>query len=326
MIQLARSTFLSILRTRIFWVMLGFSVVLISVIGYFSTRAFITGAAFIQEGIDEPMDEEEAADFILGRKGPSRKEVADLNMEFDDWGCGPAGPTFQDAFSTPLVAGMQYFGFIFIAFLSNIAAVFLMMGLLPRELERRSIYTLIAKPLSRTDIYLGKLFGGWASIFLFNFVLGFMYMLFMYFAGAPLSLKFLMVAVVSSLSPMMFGMLALVLGTFLRTTAVGFFTVVLLFFGSDIGNLFIYGIGVELLGWETITNFILTYLPPLPKIMVLVGAYIEYTLFEGLSEMFHEMDALKVYSKWWLNALWVGGYFIGMIFIGWVIFRRKEFN
>ncbi len=306
--------------------MLIFSVLLIAIIGFFSTRAFIAGATFMNEHGQDYHDEQDAHDLFWGKEGPTRKEVGDLNMQFTDAGCGPGGPEFGDAFNTPLVAGMHYFGFITITFLTNIAAIFLMMGLLPRELERRSIYILIAKPLSRTDIYLGKLFGGWASIFLFNFVLGFTYMVLMYAAGAPLTPKFLMVTIVSSLSPLLFGTLTLVLGTFLRTTAVGFFTIVLLFFSSDIGNMIVYGIGVQLLGWDTVTNFILTYLPPLPKVMVLVGAYIEYTLFEGLTQMFNEMDALKVYNTWWLNAIWVAGYFAVLIIVGWLVFRQKEFN
>ena len=329
MIVMAWHTFTSILRTRIFWFMLIFSIVLISVIGYFLTSEMIKGGAYEMGGFESGDHHRGRAFGNMGYGGdkPSREEVDKMEIPIGDLGCdGGMGAGMGNAFNTPLIAAVQYFGFIGMAFFSNLAAVFLMMGLMPGELERRSIYTLLSKPLTRTDVFFGKLFGGWGSVIVFNFALGLMFTIFMYLAGAPFKPKFLLVALLSSLSPMLFGTIGLVLGTFLRATAVGFFTMVLLFFSSDPGGIAIYGVGHELLKWEKLTDFVLKYLPPLAKIKVLVGAFINYNLFTGLTDLFESMDIVKVYSKWWLNALFVAAYFIVLIAAGWSIFRKKEFN
>jgi len=338
MIVMARHTFSSILRTRIFWVILIFSIVLISVIGFFSTVAIImsgfpgnaTDQTTNMDRFDRRHHHEEEYDFwgfLTGENRPSRKEVDKMEIPIMDYGCNPEmGGGMGNMFNTPLVAAVQYFGFIGMAFFSNLAAIFIMMGLMPSELERRSIYTLLSKPLTRSDVYFGKLFGGWGAVIVFNFTLGLMLAIFMYLAGTPFKPKFLLVALVSSLSPMMFGTIALVLGTFLRTIAVGFFTMVALFFSADAGSAIVYAIGNSLLHWDKLTDFILKYLPPLTKIKVLVGGFISYNLFKGLTDLFQTMDVYKVYNKWWLNALFVAAYFIVLIFAGWGIFRKKEFN
>ena len=331
------------MRTRIFWVMLIFSILLISVVGYFATSAMImtTSLGMNTGNPDNTNDrnswerrqhhhDEDVADFVFGRNGqkkPTREEVDKMEIPIGDLGCsGEMGGGMGNIFNTPLVAAVQYFGFIGMALFSNLAAIFLMMGLLPGELERRSIYTLLSKPLSRSDVFFGKLFGGWSAIIVFNFALGLMLTVFMFLAGTPFKPKFLLVALISSLSPMMFGTIALVLGTFLRTTAVSFFTIVLLFFSADVGSMTIYGVGHELLKWETLTDILLKYLPPLAKIKLLVGAFINYNLFTGLTDLFQTMNVYKIYNKWWLNALFVAAYFLVLIVAGWGIFRKKEFN
>jgi len=328
MIMMSRHTFASILRTRIFWVMLIFSIVLISVIGYFLTSEMIKGAAYGGLGFEGGRHHHErgVGNYEYSGNKPSREEVDKMEMPIGDLGCDPEMGGAGKMFNTPFVAAIQYFGFIGMAFFSNLAAIFIMMGLLPGELERRSIYTLLSKPLSRSDVFFGKLFGGWGAVIVFNFALGLMLTIFMFLAGAPFKPKFLLVALVSTLSPMLFGTIALVLGTFLRATAVGFFTFILLVFSADWGSMAIYVVGHELLKWENLTDFILKYLPPLAKIKVLVGAFINYNLFTNLTDLFQSMDIYKVYTKWWLNALFVAAYFLVLIVAGWGIFRRKEFN
>ena len=123
-----------------------------------------------------------------------------------------------------------------------------------------------------------------------------------------------------------FGAIAMVLGTFLGTIAVCFFTVILLWFSTDFGNLMIYGFGIQLLHWDSITNFILTYLPPLAKIKALITNYIDYNMFQQILEFGENAGSSKVYTKWYLNALFIAGYFVALILAGWGVFRSKEFN
>lgn len=301
---MTRHTFISILKTKIFWVMLLFAILIISLVGYFSVRVAIQ-ESFISDRMHDSsrMDAEEV----------------DMDLELEECGC------MRD-YSTNLISGMQYFGFMMIAFFSSLASIFLMMGLIPNEVSRRSIFNLIAKPLSRTDIFLGKLFGGWAAVFMFNFVLGMMFTIFVFLAGAPFMWKFLIISLIAGLVPILYGSIAFVLGTLFRSTAVGFFSIVTLFMSSDLGNIIIYGVLTQWLKWENLADFILAYLPPLPKIEVLVYSFIDYSLFEYFYDVFEEMGSIKVYGEWWQNALFVGAYLAAIILIGLGIFRRKEFN
>ena len=323
---MARHTLRSLLRTRIFWGILIFAVLASSTMGYFVPRAMIMRTAFGEGMHDELEDAEDVGKYLFGKKGPSRKEVENMDIPFGEMGgCGPSGMPGSSLFSTPLVAAIHYFGFLMMAFFSNIASIFLMMGLLPNELDKRSIYTLISKPLSRTDIFFGKLFGGWAALFMFNFILGFIIAIFFYLAGAPFKAKFLLVCIISGISPMMFGTLVFVLGTLFRNIGVGFIAIVALFFSTTAGNAIIFGIG-ELLKWDDLTNFVLTYLPPLAKIKVLVTAFIDFNLFEMIIGLMMDAGFSKVYEEWWQNALFVAAYFAALILIGWGVFRQKEFN
>ena len=46
-----------------------------------------------------------------------------------------------------------------ISLFGHFIAIFIGIGLVSKEVERRSIYALLAKPMSRTELLLGKFFG-----------------------------------------------------------------------------------------------------------------------------------------------------------------------
>jgi hypothetical protein len=50
-------------------------------------------------------------------------------------------------------------GFAAIDFFGTLIAIFIGVGLVSKEIERRSLYPLLAKPLTRDELYLGKFFG-----------------------------------------------------------------------------------------------------------------------------------------------------------------------
>lgn len=303
---MTRHTFVTILQTKIFWVMLLFSILIISLIGYFAVREII---------------KHEVRPSRHGDHSRVSAEEMEMELPFDECGCLLGGPG-----STNLISGIQYLGFMMISFLSSLASIFLMMGLIPNEITRRSIFLLIAKPLSRTDIFLGKLFGGWGAVFLFNFILGLSFTFFVFLAGAPFMFKFLIVTLISGLVPILFGAIAFVFGTLFRSTAVGFFSIVTLFLSSDLGNLLIYGLLTIWLKWEKVADFILGYLPPLPKIELLVFYFIDRSLFSAVYETFTEEVSIKIYEEWWQNALFIVVYICAVVLIGLGIFRRREFN
>ena len=51
-----------------------------------------------------------------------------------------------------------------IRFFGMLIAVFLGTRLIPDEIEKRTIYTLLSKPVTRTQFLLGKFFGGLATV------------------------------------------------------------------------------------------------------------------------------------------------------------------
>ena len=58
-------------------------------------------------------------------------------------------------------------GLAAISLFGHFIAIFIGIGLVSKEVERRSIYALLAKPMSRSQLLLGK-FSGWCSTLTVN--------------------------------------------------------------------------------------------------------------------------------------------------------------
>jgi ABC-type transport system involved in multi-copper enzyme maturation permease subunit len=82
---------------------------------------------------------------------------------------------------------LQSVGFAAIRLFGASIAIFVGIGLIHREVERRTIYTILSKPLSRAEFLLGKYLGLVATIWLQVAIMGVAFALVSLLAGAPLT-------------------------------------------------------------------------------------------------------------------------------------------
>lgn len=82
---------------------------------------------------------------------------------------------------------LQDVGLAAVRVFSVMIAVFVGIGLLHREVERRTVYTILSKPISRGEFLLGKYFGLVATLWIQIAVMALCFSLVSLLAGAPLS-------------------------------------------------------------------------------------------------------------------------------------------
>ena len=84
---------------------------------------------------------------------------------------------------------LQSVGLAAIRLFGAAIAIFVGIGLIHREVERRTIYTILSKPISRGEFLLGKYAGLVATIWLQVAVMGVAFAVVSLLAGAPLTLQ-----------------------------------------------------------------------------------------------------------------------------------------
>jgi ABC-type transport system involved in multi-copper enzyme maturation permease subunit len=104
-------------------------------------------------------------------------------------------------------------GLAAIDFFGSLIAVFIGVGLVSKEIERRSLYPLLAKPLRRSEFYLGKFLGLAATLFVNTVVMTLGIFLTLRLIGHPPSLRLL-----HAVYPLYLGMLLLVALALLLST------------------------------------------------------------------------------------------------------------
>lgn len=82
---------------------------------------------------------------------------------------------------------LQSVGLAAIRLFGAAIAIFIGIGLIHREVERRTIYTILSKPISRAEFLLGKYLGLVATIWLQVAIMGAAFAVVSLLAGAPLS-------------------------------------------------------------------------------------------------------------------------------------------
>lgn len=80
---------------------------------------------------------------------------------------------------------LQNVGFAAIRLFGIAIAIFVGIGLIHREVDRRTIYTILSKPLSRSEFLLGKYFGLVATLWLQLAIMSAAFLAFSAVAGAP---------------------------------------------------------------------------------------------------------------------------------------------
>lgn len=109
---------------------------------------------------------------------------------------------------------MQDVGFAAIRIFGVAIAIFVGIGLVHKEVERRTIYTILSKPISRSVFLLGKYFGLVATVWLITFVMALAFIAVSYASEAPVTLAHYVALVLSAMELCLITAVAIFFSTF----------------------------------------------------------------------------------------------------------------
>lgn len=121
------------------------------------------------------------------------------------------------------LAGISIFGVLM--------AIFIGIGLVSKEIERKSIYTIIAKPISRHQFLLGKYFGLLITLLLNIFIMTISQMLMMYLNKASITLIYFQAIIFIFFELAFITAIAILFSTFTTTTLSAILTLFLFIIG-----------------------------------------------------------------------------------------------
>lgn len=302
---LTRHTCLDILRTRLYWI-----ITICAILGSIGTVLLM----FLKAYPD------------MQQEGVSGVELVAGLYLFSDTPQNVPSPGDAAAAARDLKEGVTLLTSIFLqalfVFFGSLLAIFTGMGLLANELERRSIYTLISKPLDRMMIFFGKLGGCYAALACYACVVWVVDAALLAYFGLGVRLNILPAFLVGALVPMILATLTLFLSTRTWALVAGFLSIVLMFASNNAGTgtlKFILTSVMRRPGDEVDWVFLL--LPPQRP----VGLYSVNFLIEDPLTRFFVSRAFPITADPAILALPVV-YLSVILLCAYLTFRKQEFN
>lgn len=208
----------------------------------------------------------------------------------------------------------------------NLLAVFIMIGLISRDIDLKRIDLLLARPVTRTQLFLGKLFAGWAAIALFMIIITLFSYLCMLVSGMGIQEGYTTAIAIGTIAPFLMATIVYTMSLYTKGVLAGVLGMILIGASNRVGQAVIKLLGLQLLHLEKPVWFIYKILPP----MNVIGMHATDHLYKGmytklLDMMFEEIAPKAVdglYTELW--HVWV---YFGIVFtIGLLSFVRRQFN
>lgn len=299
---IAKRTLKDILRTGVFWGALALAAFICFATLYWGWRSIEREAQFSGR--------------VEHRSHPGFGDGAEgLEMESEE---DPFGEIDPRMFTLWLTYGGTI-GF------SNLLGIFIMIGLLSRDIENRRIDMLLARPVSRTQIYFGKLIGGWCALILFLVLIVAWSFVCMELGGMGVQPKYLRAVATGAVSPLLIASLTLFMSLWMRGLLAGLIATVMTFGASTTGIFVIYMLGAEVLKLRGLVWVVFKLLPPLSVIGSMAGTFLEKDLkMRFIKAMFEEFvpESAGLYTEPWH----VAAYFAVVVFLGWLSLYRRQFT
>jgi len=303
MFVIARYGILELTRGRMFWIilLLALGVNFVTSYGWYYAATKSAAADTIQDS------------FINGDsfEGP-----------FSEEGFDPAKINY------PLLViknTLRWLSYVVYIFFGNFLAIFGAVGLIGPELDKRSIYTLISKPISRTHIYLGKLFGLFGSLLLYAVIMNITSQMLFIISGAGYQPSLFIASAIGFMNFIIFGLFALLLSTRLNSILAAVLSVILLWSSTNFSVTMMKQIGTDLFKFGDWLDYFILLLPSQKSI----GNYaIHFILDKYYGSMLHEIQQevfefitdkpiVLVQPLIWIAAV---------LILGYLSFFRKEFD
>lgn len=208
---------------------------------------------------------------------------------------------------------------------ANLLSIFIAIGLLSRDIENRLIELLLVRPVSRGQIYFGKLFASWIAVILFLLIITLWVMICSHLSGIGFNPKYFKAVSIGVLSPIIVCSIVLTLSLWMKGLLAGLIGTAMVSSSSSMGILMIYGLGVVVLNLKTLVYIIFKILPPLNVIGEKAALYIDQGLYiKFMQQMYNSM--LPVSSGLYLEMWQVYAYLGVAIFLGWLSIFRRQFS
>jgi ABC-type transport system involved in multi-copper enzyme maturation permease subunit len=219
---------------------------------------------------------------------------------------------------------LRWFAYAIYIFFGNLLAIFVAIGLLAPELERRSIYTLISKPLSRSGIIFGKLLGAAMCQIVYAVIMILAAQFFFLISGAEFQKLLFPAFAVGFLNFLIFSALAMFLSIHLRSIPSAVISMIVLWVSTHSGVFFIETIGKELFKFGAWLDYALLILPQQKNIGFYALSFVFDKYHRALLNQMPDMFELVSDDPGMLiqPAIWLAC----IIMLNFLSFYRKEFD
>jgi Cu-processing system permease protein len=206
---------------------------------------------------------------------------------------------------------LQDIGMAAIRFFSAGIAIFVGIGLIHGEVERRTIFTILSKPVSRSEFLIGKFAGLTLTVWLQLALMSLAFALVSWMAGAPLGSGHLLAMLLIGFELMVLVAIATFFSSFTTPMLAALFTIGFWLIGHLSRDLNALGQQSEVESVSSMVGWIFRVLPDLGMFNKTLEAV------HGLPIAMHEVGMAFVYSI---------GYMICLLTLGSMIFSRRDFK
>ncbi len=206
---------------------------------------------------------------------------------------------------------MQDFAFGSIRLFSVAIAVFVGVGLIHKEVDRRTVYTILSKPLSRAEFLIGKFAGLLLVIWLQVAIMAAFFAGISLLMGAPLGFAHLAALALTAVELALVVALATLFSAFTTPLLASFFSCGIWLAGHLTRDLRDHGAGAESALVRDATAWMHRILPDLES-------------FNLSIEAAHQLPVAA--SDVWLPALYGAGYAVIVLASAALIFERRDFR
>jgi ABC-type transport system involved in multi-copper enzyme maturation permease subunit len=206
---------------------------------------------------------------------------------------------------------LQDMGMAAIRFFSAGIAIFVGIGLIHDEVDRRTIFTILSKPVSRTEFLIGKWAGLTFTVWLQLVLMGIAFAIVSGMAGAPLNIGHVMAIGLIGLELMVLVAVATLFSSFTTPMLAASFSIGLWLIGHLSREVHVLGqqSDVESVSWTA--GFVFEILP-------------DFEVFNKTLEAVHGLPIAG--SEVGLAVVYACGYTAGTLALASIIFSRRDFK
>jgi len=190
-------------------------------------------------------------------------------------------------------------------------AIFLGIGLVHNEVDRRTIFTILSKPVSRAEFLVGKWAGLTATVWIQVLLMGVAFVAISWLAGAPVGLDHLIAIALVGLELMVLVAIATLFSAFTTPMLASFFTVGLWMIGHLSREMRALGEQSELESGTSLANIVFAVMP-------------DFEVFNKTLEAVHGLPIPA--GEIVLAAIYATGYASCTLILAALIFSRRDFK